>query len=424
MITPIQRNPPAAPVSASPAPPVDPNADPNVAQPGTNRVWGGATNATIDQANQAMRVMPWYQDLLHSWGMTTAPGQAPTLNKSQQTQVLRAAQAHGFQVDEGNLHVDEHGNFHNNGHALRNTLIVAGLAAATIATMGAAGAFSGAAGAAMAGGEAAAGGAAAAGGVTAGTLAGIEGGTAGLTAAGAAGLGAATAVPALAGAGAAGAVGAAGAAGAAGGSILPTAGTVAGTAGSVLPKAIGSGGDSGFSPYDPTANAGGTGPNGTIQGTGIDSSPSILQQAGQYGRSIAPVLGAAARTSAQGQQQNFQNNAGLAEAALAEPGTHLKNILAANAAANGPAKANWGGPGSGLRGETVTYSGGRFAPLSPDLQSQLQPFEQTEMQKLLHPTLDPASNPNLQPNGSNSAWDKILGGGAMAASILGSGGRF
>lgn len=399
----------------------DPNAppvDPNQAQAGTNRVVQGATAATIDQANQAMRVMPWYQDMLHGWGMSTNAGQAPTLNDSQRQQLLRAAQAHGFQVDEGHMNMDAHGNFHNNGHALRNTLIVVGLAAATIATMGAAGMFSGPAAAAIAGGEGAAAGTTAA--TTAATLAGIEGATAGvLSPAAIAGLGATTAIPALAGTAAA----IPAVAGATTSSILPTAGTVAGTTSSVLPSVTGGSNPTGGLPYDPYANPGGTGPNGTISGSGLGG-PSILSQAGQYGRALAPVLGRMAGANAQGQQQNFNNTAGLAEAALAEPGTHLANIKQSNTLANGPVVAHWNGPGSGLRGEIPYYTGGKFAPLSPDLQSQMPQFQQSEMQKLLHPTLDPASNPKLQPNGSDSAWDKILGGAGFGASILASGGKF
>lgn len=100
------------------------------------------SEATLDQANIAMRAMPWYQDLLKSWGQDP---NGVKLSKDQSKQVLKAAQANGFVIDEGNMHVDPSGNIDKNGHAVRNTLIVAGIAGATIATMGAAGAFGAAA---------------------------------------------------------------------------------------------------------------------------------------------------------------------------------------------------------------------------------------------------------------------------------------
>jgi hypothetical protein len=140
--------------------------------------YGQPTEVSIDKVNQWMRSQPWYQGLLKSWGQD--PNNVH-LNDQQKAQIIRQAQANGVVVDQGNMEVDPSGNFNPVGHKLRNTLIVAGLAAATIGTMGAAGAFSGAAAGAM--GAGAGGGAGAAAG-TAGTLAGIEGGAAGLVALG------------------------------------------------------------------------------------------------------------------------------------------------------------------------------------------------------------------------------------------------
>jgi hypothetical protein len=89
-------------------------------------VLGGNSEATIDQANIAMRGMPWYQSLLRSWGQD--PGH-PTVTSWQRDQIRRQAQANGFVVDEGNIEVDDHGNFNPKGHKLRNTMIVIGIAA-------------------------------------------------------------------------------------------------------------------------------------------------------------------------------------------------------------------------------------------------------------------------------------------------------
>jgi hypothetical protein len=163
-------------------------------------VLGGNSEATIDQANIAMRSMPWYQEQMRSWAQD--PGH-PTLTSWQSDQIRRLAQANGFVVDEGNIEVDNHGNFNPKGHKLRNTMIVIGIAAATVATLGAAGVFAaGAAGAGAGAGGAAAGGAGAAGAaggggllaatttvpLATGTIAGGTGlGAAGLAGAGAAG---------------------------------------------------------------------------------------------------------------------------------------------------------------------------------------------------------------------------------------------
>jgi len=148
----------------------------------TQQVLGGSSEASIDQVNIWMRSTPWYQNQMRAWGQD--PGH-PTLTEWQSQQIKRLAQANGVVVDEGNVELDDHGNFNPIGHKLRNTLIVGGLAAATIATMGAAGVFAGAGGAA--GGGAAVGSAGAAG--TAGTLAGVEGGAYGLGSGALAGLG-------------------------------------------------------------------------------------------------------------------------------------------------------------------------------------------------------------------------------------------
>lgn len=204
--------------------------------PSANRVAKGSSEASIDHVNIAMRAMPWYQDLLKSWGQD--PNNVH-LNKDQKAAVMRGAQASGVQVDEGNIEVDPSGNFNPKGHKLRNTLVVAGLAAATLATMGAAGAFAGAGGATGMAGGAAGAGAAGAGGAGA---AGLGYGTlfAG-TGVGAAGAGAAAPLAAAAiGTGAIPAIGSAGGATAAGGTgagVAGGAGTAVTTAGKAAAKA-------------------------------------------------------------------------------------------------------------------------------------------------------------------------------------------
>jgi len=123
---------------------------PSATYPPTQLGYGKPTEATIDQVNIWMRSTPWYQSQMRAWGQD--PGH-PTISKSQSQQLLRMAQAQGVKVNEGDMEVDDHGNFNPKGHKLRNTLIVIGIAAATIATMGAAGVFAGAGGAGGAAGS-------------------------------------------------------------------------------------------------------------------------------------------------------------------------------------------------------------------------------------------------------------------------------
>ena len=188
----------------------------------------GESEVDIDKFNIWLRGTPQYQDLLKSWGQD--PGHPHNLNDSQKTQITRTAQALGAKVDESSEEVDDNGNFRNVGHKLRNTLIVAGIAAASIATMGAAGMLGGAA----LGGADAAGAAAGLGGVEAGATAGIG------SAVAAGELGGMAALPALAGGATAAGIGGAAAAGLGGveggaasglgAAALPGAGTALGGA--------------------------------------------------------------------------------------------------------------------------------------------------------------------------------------------------
>lgn len=153
-----------------------------------NLGYGTRGEVPIDAYNQWQRQQPWYQTLIKSFGQN--PNNVH-LTDNQKTQVIRAAQANGVVVDEGHngQEVDDSGNFQAKSHALRNTLIVAGIAGAALLTAGAAGAFA----APAAGGTAAASGAAALGPSTAANLAataGVVGGAgvpSGLAAAGGAG---------------------------------------------------------------------------------------------------------------------------------------------------------------------------------------------------------------------------------------------
>lgn len=113
------------------------------------QVRAGDDEGAINAVNQWMRAQPWYTQALHQIGAT--PGQAIHLNGSQRDQLMRAAQANGMQIDMGDVEVDPGGNFNPKGHKLRNTLIVAGIAAGALTGGAALAAYGGAAGAGGAG---------------------------------------------------------------------------------------------------------------------------------------------------------------------------------------------------------------------------------------------------------------------------------
>lgn len=106
--------------------------------------YGNRSEVDLNVVNQWMRAQPWYLSLLKSFGQNPA---SVHLSDYQKQAVIKAAQANGVVVDEGGngQEVDESGNFKAKSHAVRNTLLVAGIAAAALATAGAAGAFGGAA---------------------------------------------------------------------------------------------------------------------------------------------------------------------------------------------------------------------------------------------------------------------------------------
>lgn len=107
----------------------------------TPQVRAGDSEDAINQVNQGMRAMPWYRDYLLSIGQS--PDNFVHLDKRQAQGLLRAAQANGIQVDEGDVEIDPAGNFNPKGHKMRNALIAAAIAGGVVLTAGAAGAFAG-----------------------------------------------------------------------------------------------------------------------------------------------------------------------------------------------------------------------------------------------------------------------------------------
>lgn len=253
----------------------DPN-DPSV----MGRVTKDTNAASTNEVNIWMRGQPWYQAIIAQHGGSAGSDAA-------KSQIIAAAQKNGVQIDQSNVDVDDSGNLQVKGMSgWEKGLIIAGVAAATIATMGAAGVFDAAA---------------AAGAEGAGDAAAID---AGAAAAGEAGLttGAAGAAGALGDLGAAGGIGVEGA-----GSTLGAIG--AGT-GAVLPStAVGTGMVGATSLPAGTALAGTGGLAGTDAAAGGLGSLGNTSTLGQVAGALGKGIGAA--TTAAGNNQLNQEQLGL-----------------------------------------------------------------------------------------------------------------
>lgn len=140
---------------------------------------------------------------------------------------------------------------------------------------------------------------------------------------------------------------------------------------------------------------------------------------------VAPILGGAAKNASQ--SQTTQNNEQLQRDRLAmerfrlgldAPGQRLNQSVAASKTANAsPVTAQWGGPGSGLRGQTTKFTGGYANPnlISPETRAQAQDLmHQNLMLQMQHGSDLPGVTP-----AKTSKVGNILGGGALATSLLG-----
>lgn len=177
--------------------------------------------------------------------------------------------------------------------------------------------------------------------------------------------------------------------------------------------------------------------------------PQILSMAGK----IAPVLGGAAKGRAEGRSGEISdqlwrdrlnldatraNNDGTKSAfdmgmrarefGLTAPRYRMGNVTRGSLMAAGPMKVNWGGPGSGMRGEQTKVTGG-FMERDPRMKMMGDAVMDRELQaqlggedKVTAPTMDRASMATPAPK--PSFGDKALGWGAGAAGILGAIGAF
>lgn len=165
-------------------------------------------------------------------------------------------------------------------------------------------------------------------------------------------------------------------------------------------------------------------------GAMASATPSALSTILKGAGPLATVLGGAAQNAqknniSQGQLQlgedQLQQNANAQATNL--PAARLKDSIKASLASNfQPSTVSWGGPGSGLKGQVPTYSGGIVNGLSNLNPATKQLSQQVMEDELLNQMKGGASGGNqdntVTPVGQPSALDNILGGSAGALSVL------
>ena len=139
----------------------------------------------------------------------------------------------------------------------------------------------------------------------------------------------------------------------------------------------------------------------------------------------APILAGASGSAAKGKRED--ENSQLSRDALelrkyemdqAAPGKRLTDSTRASMVKNAtPVTSKWGGPGSGLRGETVKYSGGYANPDLIDPRSKQ--LADSMLTNSLQQQLSGAAAPDIAGPPKSSVGDKILGGVGLGGSILG-----
>lgn len=142
---------------------------------------------------------------------------------------------------------------------------------------------------------------------------------------------------------------------------------------------------------------------------------------------LSPILSKAAANQSQSKILKNTQNAAQDRAALerfktneALPAERLNTgVRASRVASATPVSVDWGGPGSGLRGEMTHFNGGYANPnlVGADTRQQAQ---EVAHQMLLKQMQGPTGEaPALTPLATEGVGDKILGGAALGTSILG-----
>ncbi len=139
---------------------------------------------------------------------------------------------------------------------------------------------------------------------------------------------------------------------------------------------------------------------------GASSTPSILNIA----KNLAPVLGGAASAQAGANQVQNQQQLQDANFNLNAPKTRLATAIKSALALAGPETFKFNGPGSGLKGNAVTNTGGYQTPLPADVKNLAQ--------TTINQQVAGANAPPLAPNNGGLGND-LLGGASLGAALLG-----
>lgn len=146
---------------------------------------------------------------------------------------------------------------------------------------------------------------------------------------------------------------------------------------------------------------------------------------------VADVLGGASKAGAQNNILQDRNTLdresirlGRDRFATAAPEQRMSNSIRAALAKNAtPSSVQWGGPGSGLKGQLPQFSGG-IKSIYGGLQ---EPDTKNLMDTVLHDQLMAQQQGGISGGGKDTAMpninqssvlDKIIGGGSLATSIL------
>jgi hypothetical protein len=154
---------------------------------------------------------------------------------------------------------------------------------------------------------------------------------------------------------------------------------------------------------------------GTGAGTTAATTGGILGTAGKIASNVAPILGGAAQNQANARNLLDQQNRSNFILNEQLPANRLRTSVAASKVKNfTPVTAQWGGPGSGLKGGIVNFSGGAANP------NLIDPRTKQQADDVMHQELlNQINRVGPPPAQQESGGEKLLGGLATGASLLG-----
>jgi hypothetical protein len=165
---------------------------------------------------------------------------------------------------------------------------------------------------------------------------------------------------------------------------------------------------------------------GTGLGTGLATGGSILDKVKASAGKLSPILGNMAKAGADANAQRDRLLPSMESAKLARdkfaldaPGTRLsQSVKSSILKSASPTQINWAGPGSGLKGQIPSFTGGFSGALS-----NMDPQAKALADEILHKNLtDQLAGKDSQTTfldqfGHESPMDKIIGGASTASSV-------